>query len=229
VVALHVEARTVGVAWMVVGMACYFWYRRSQGLDPRAKYTIERGRAPEGFEELAYGSALVPIFGEDVSAGALQRAAKLVGEDALVDAVYVIEVPPQLSLEAGMEEEEEHALALLDAARIRARESRLKLQTSVIRTRNPGAALVDEARRRGSEIVYFDMAHAPAAERVFGPITSHLLRERPCRIVIETVAPGAPRAVLDSRVRVDSEAGELARRRLDGHRAHAPPEVARRR
>jgi basic amino acid/polyamine antiporter, APA family len=190
VVALHVEARTVGFGWMVAGMTFYLLYRRSQGLDPRLQYRVDRGTAPEGFTELAYGSALVPIFGEDVSAGALRRAAKLVGEDAVVDAVYVIQVPPQLSLESGMEEEEQRATALLDAARIRARESRLKVRTSVIRTRNPGLALVEEARQRGSEIVYFDMAHSPAAERVFGPITSYLLRERPCRIVIETTPPG---------------------------------------
>jgi APA family basic amino acid/polyamine antiporter len=189
VVVLHKEARTVGIGWMVIGMAGYFWYRRSQGLDATSRYAMDVSTAPEGFAELAYGSALVPIFGDDVSAGALRRAARLVGEDALVDAVYVIEVPPQLSLDAGMEEEERHAAALLDAARIRARESKLKVRTSVIRTRNPGAALVEEARSRGSEIVYFDMAHAPAEERVFGPITSQLLRARPCRIVIETVPP----------------------------------------
>ncbi len=189
VVVLHVEARTVGIGWMVIGMTMYFWYRHAQGLDPKTQYRIEHGRAPEGFSELAYGSALVPIFGSDVSAGALRRAAKLVGEDAMVDAVYVIQVPPQLSLDAGMEEEERMAGSLLDAARIRARESHIKVRTSVIRTRNPGQALVDEARLRGSEIVYFDMAHAPAAERVFGPITSYLLRVRPCRIVIETAGP----------------------------------------
>jgi APA family basic amino acid/polyamine antiporter len=189
VVVLHVEARTVGIGWMVIGMVVYFWYRRSQGLDYTTQFKIDRGKAPEGFSELAYRSVLVPIFGSDVSAGALRRAAKLAGEDAIVDAVYVIEVPPQLSLDAGMEEEEQLAGSLLDAARIRARESKLKVRTSVIRTRNPGAALVDEARQRGSEIVYFDMGHAPAAERVFGPITSYLLRERPCRIVIETAGP----------------------------------------
>jgi len=189
VVALHVEARTVGIGWMAIGMGGYFWYRRRHGLDPKAQYRIERGKAPEGFSELAYGSVLVPIFGNDVSAGALRRAAKLVGADAIVDAVYVIEVPPQLSLEAGMHEEEQLAQSLLDAARIRARESRLKVRTSVIRTRSPGAALVDEARQRGSEIIYFDMDHAPPAERVFGPITSYLLRVRPCRIVIETAGP----------------------------------------
>jgi basic amino acid/polyamine antiporter, APA family len=189
VVVLHQEARTVGIGWMVIGMGGYFLYRRRHGLDPKAEYRIERGKAPEGFSELAYGSVLVPIFGNDVSAGALRRAAKLAGEDATVDAVYVIQVPPQLSLDAGMQEEEKLADSLLDAARIRARESKLKVRTSVIRTRNPGAALVDEARSRGSDLIYFDMGHAPPAERVFGPTTSYLLRVRPCRIVIETAGP----------------------------------------
>ena len=106
----------------------------------------------------------------------------------------MIQVPPQLSLDAGMEEEEQRAGSLLDAARIRARESKIKVRTSVIRTRNPGAALVDEARQRGSEAIYFDMGHAPAAERVFGPITTYLLRERPCRIVIETGGPNGASA-----------------------------------
>jgi APA family basic amino acid/polyamine antiporter len=168
----------------------------------------------------------VPIFGDDVSAGALRRAAKLVGEEAVVDAVYVIEVPPQLSLEAGLQEEERHAAALLDAARIRARESKLKVRTSVIRTRNPGKALVEEARSRGSEIVYFDMAHAPAEERVFGPITSALLRERPCRVVIETVPPGAPRAVPDLRVEVDADRQKVRAGRANNGRVKTPSKVA---
>jgi APA family basic amino acid/polyamine antiporter len=228
VVALHAEARTVGVGWMVAGMAFYFWYRRSQGLDPKAHYMIDQRKAPAGFTELAYASVLVPIFGNDVSAGALRRAAKLVGEDAAVDAVYVIEVPPQLSLESGMAEEEERALALLDAARIRARESKLKVRTSIIRTRNPGAALVEEARSRGSEIVYFDMAHAPAPERVFGPVTSQLLRKRPCRIVIETVPPGSLRSVPKSGIEVDADREELGAGSANGRGVHAPAEVVAR-
>jgi APA family basic amino acid/polyamine antiporter len=228
VVVLHTEARTVGIGWMAIGMAGYFWYRRSHGLDPKTQYTMDGGKVPEGFTELAYGSALVPIFGDDVSAGALRRAAKLVGEDAIVDAVYVIEVPPQLSLEAGMQEEEQHALALLDAARIRGRESKLKLRTGVIRTRSAGAALVEEARSRGSEIVYFDMAHAPSEERVFGPITSALLRERPCRIVIETAPPGGrPRGTgRDSRIRVDANGRQVGDGRPHHHRVKPAPKVA---
>jgi basic amino acid/polyamine antiporter, APA family len=186
VVILHREARTVGVAWMVVGMAGYFLYRRHLGIDPKEVARLERRKAPEGFAELAYRSVLVPIFGTDVNGRAMQRVANLVGDDAAVDAVYVIQVPPQLSLEAGMEEEEERGLGVLEAARVRAREGGLKIRTSLIRTRNPGAALVEEARRRGSEIIYLDALHAPPSERALGPTATYLLTERPCRIVVET-------------------------------------------
>jgi basic amino acid/polyamine antiporter, APA family len=186
VVVLHVEARTVGIGWMVCGMAGYFLYRRKIGMDPRVECRIERPSAPAGFQELAYGSALVPIFGTDASGRAMSSAARLVGENATIDALYVIEVPPQLSLEAGMEEEEELARAVLDTARIKGRERKLKVRTGVIRTRNAGAALVEEARSRGSEVVYLDTVHAPPSEAVLGPTATYLLRERPCRIVIES-------------------------------------------
>ncbi len=186
VVVLHEEARTVGIGWMAVGMVGYFVYRRRQGLDPRKRYRIERKAAPAGFRELAYGSALVPMFGTDVSGEALRRAARLASDGATVDAVYVIPVPHQLSLNAGMEEEEELARSVLESARIRAREHKLKIRTSLIRTRNPGAALVDEARQRGSEVVYLDTVHAPPTEQALGPTATYLLSKRPCRILIET-------------------------------------------
>ena len=186
VVVLHAEARTVGIGWMVCGMAGYFLYRRRIGMDPRVECRIERPGAPAGFQELAYRSALVPIFGTDVNGNAMRSASRLAGENATVDALYVIEVPPQLSLEAGMEEEEETARAVLESARIRGRERKLKVRTGVIRTRNAGAALVEEARSRGSEVIYLDTVHAPPSEAVMGPTATYLLRERPCRIVIES-------------------------------------------
>jgi APA family basic amino acid/polyamine antiporter len=186
VVVLHDEARTVGIGWMIVGLGVYLLYRRRLGIDPRVVSRIERKEAPAGFHELAYGSALVPVFGTDVEGQALSRAAALAGEDATVDAVYVIEVPHQLSLDSGMDAEEELARTVLDTARIRARDRKLKIRTSILRTRSAGAALVDEARQRGSEVVYLDTTHAPAREHAFGPTATYLLRTRPCRVIIET-------------------------------------------
>jgi APA family basic amino acid/polyamine antiporter len=186
VVVLHTEARTVGVAWMVAGMGGYFLYRRRIGCDPREVCRLPRREAPPGFKELAYRSALVPIFGTDVNGRAMQTAARLAGDDAAVDAIYVIDVPPQLPLDGWMEHEEERGRTVLDVARVRARQRKLKIRTSVIRTRNPGAAIVEEAKRRGSEIVYLDTAHAPPTERALGPTATYLLGHRPCRVIIET-------------------------------------------
>src|SRR2546421_4347840 len=186
VVDLHDEARLVGIPWMILGMTGYALYRRRLGLSVWDVHKVEHPGRPVDFKELAYRSALVPIFGTDVSARAMRSAAKLVGEDAEVDAVYVLRVPSQLSLHAGLEREEAEGLGVLEAARLEGRRAGLKVRTALIRTRNPGAALVDEARRRGSEVIYLATVHAPPSERALGPTASYLLEHRPCRIVVET-------------------------------------------
>jgi APA family basic amino acid/polyamine antiporter len=186
VVVLHNEARLVGIPWMVLGMTGYVLYRRHLGISVWKVHKVEHRRRPAEFRELAYRSALVPIFGTDVSARAMRSAAKLVGQDAEVDAVYVLRVPAQLSLHAGLEKEEAEGLGVLEAARLAGRQAGLKVRTALIRTRNPGAALVDEAKRRGSEVVYLATLHAPPSERALGPTAAYLLEERPCRIVVET-------------------------------------------
>jgi hypothetical protein len=78
---------------------------------------------------------------------------------------------------------------VLDAARLRGREHKLQVRTSLIRTRSPGAAIVEEARARGSDVIYLDTVHAPPSEQALGPTALYLLRERPCRVVVETGRP----------------------------------------
>jgi APA family basic amino acid/polyamine antiporter len=207
VVILHGEARTVGVPWMVAGMVVFVVYRRRSGLDLTSHARIDRGERPPDFTPLEYRSALVPIFGEDVSADALLAAARFVGPDATVDAVYVIHVPAQLPLDGPLAAEEEHGRNVLEAARLIGRRSGLQVRTSLLRTRNPGRTLVEEARRLGSEIVYLADAHAPASERALGPTAQYLLSERPCRIIVQTgyAARSSGRPVSTARVQSASE------------------------
>jgi basic amino acid/polyamine antiporter, APA family len=186
VLALHVDARYVGTGWMVVGLIGYVYYRRSQGLDLTSRHKIERRERPAFFVELEYHSAIVPIFGTDVDASALRAAAKLVGEGATVQAVYVLRVPNQLSLDAGLHDEEQLGLSVLESARVAGRKAGVKVQTRLIRTRSPGAAIVEEAERQSAEIIYLCTAHAPPSERALGPTATYLLAHRPCRVVIET-------------------------------------------
>ncbi len=185
VVALHSEARIVGTGWMVAGMAGYFLYRRRQGLDPREQYRIPRPELPVGFVEVAYHSALVPILGTSVDNEAMARAAKLVGPDAAVEAVYVLKVPGQLPLNGGLEEEEREARRVLEVARMQAKVAGCRVRCRLIRTRNPGRAIVEEAEERRSDLIYISTEHAPSEERLLGPTTRYVLAHRPCRVVVE--------------------------------------------
>ncbi|HEX4106582.1 MAG TPA: universal stress protein [Solirubrobacteraceae bacterium] len=195
VVILHSEARVVGVPWMIFGLTFFVIYRRRSGMTLTGRYRIERPTRPADFEELAYRNALVPIFGSDVSASALTSAARLVGEDGIVYAVFVLRVPSQLSLDSGLEEEEAAGRSVLESARIQGRRSGIKVRTTLIRTRNPGHDLVGEARRVGSDVIYWSTLHAPAGEQGIGPTAAYLLRARPCRVIIETEKRSGPTRV----------------------------------
>src|SRR3989440_6065303 len=56
VVVLHVEARTVGVPWMVFGLVGYLLYRRRLGLSPTEEARIGRPARLVEFQELSYAS-----------------------------------------------------------------------------------------------------------------------------------------------------------------------------
>jgi basic amino acid/polyamine antiporter, APA family len=185
VVALHTEARTVGVGWMILGTIGYFLYRRRHGLDPKKQYRIPRPERPVGFVEVTYHSALVPILGTAVDNEAMARTAKLVGPDAAVEAIYVLKVPEELPLDGGLEAEEREARRVLEVARMQAKVAGCRVRCRLIRTRNPGRAIVDEAKERRSDLIYMSTEHAPSEERLLGPTIRYVLAHRPCRVVIE--------------------------------------------
>ena len=192
VVALHPEAKFVGIPWMIVGMGGYVVYRKRAGLSLIHSVTPARPERPPDFHELGYRTALVPIFGSDVSAQTLGSAAKLIGKNGIVYAVFVLPVPRQLSLDAGLEQEEALGRSILESARIQGRRLGIKVHTGLIRARNPGAALADEALRIGADVIYLSTLHAPSSEQRIGLTASYLLDRRPCRIVIETDSATKP-------------------------------------
>ncbi|HXA54320.1 MAG TPA: universal stress protein [Solirubrobacteraceae bacterium] len=142
--------------------------------------------APPAANAPGYGTVLVPIFADDAAAAAIGRAAKLTEKGGTIHAVFLLAVPPELPLAAELEREEAQGRAVLEGARIQARRAGVRIRSGVIRTRNPGAALVQEARRLQADAIYFSTLHAPAAERRIGPTALYLLSRRPCCVVIET-------------------------------------------
>ncbi len=170
----------------MLGIVLYVLYRRQHGLDLRTTTRVLGPERPPEFAEIDYRAALVPIFGSDVSASAFRSAAKLIGEEGVVYAIFVLPVPSQLSLEEGLEEEEAQGRSALESARIQAHRAGIKIHTGLARTRNPGATIVEEATRIGADVIYWSAIHAPAGERGIGPTAAYLLSKRPARVIIET-------------------------------------------
>jgi nucleotide-binding universal stress UspA family protein len=152
---------------------------------------VRRRRRPPGFLDLSYRSALVPIFGSYVDTTAMHRAAAVVDPDAFVEALYVLQVPPEHELPDGVGQQEDEARSALEVARLQARARGLKVRVKLIRTRNPGKAIVEEARERGSDLIYISTEHAPSNERLLGPTTRYVLSKRPCRVIVEGGAQAA--------------------------------------
>ncbi len=186
VTALHLDVAVAGVVWLAIGTTVYYFYRKAQGLDLVTTTLIARPERPANFQPLAYRTALVPMFGADVSAAVLRAASRLIGDEGVVYAVFVLPVPSQLSLEAGMDAEEAQGRAVLESARIQARRAGISIRTGLIRTRSSGRELVAEAERVGADVIYWSTIHAPHGEQGIGPTAAYLLARRPCRVIIET-------------------------------------------
>lgn len=185
VVVLHPEARLIGIPWLLVGTVGYVVYRRRIGVPASAVVRLERPAPPPEFKDVAYQTILIPILGEDLSADALVKASRLARDEARVVAIYVLRVPSQYPLDAHLPELEAKAEELLDAVRVRGRQLGLRVETALVKTRDPGRAIIEEARRRRSQVIYLDTTHAPPGEGPLGPTGQRLLRERPCRVLIE--------------------------------------------
>jgi APA family basic amino acid/polyamine antiporter len=196
VIVLHPEARIIGTGWLGAGLAGYLLYRRRLGIDPRELQQVRRPERPLDFLDVSYKSVVVPIFGTSVDADAMHRAAAVVDPDARVQALYVLKVPPEHALpDTDFDVLEYEARCVLDIARLQARSRGLKVRTKLIRTRNPGRAIVEEAIERRADLIYVSTEHAPSDERLLGPTTRYLLAKRPCRVIVEggqAEASGAP-------------------------------------
>ena len=191
VIALHPEARIIGTAWVGLGLVGYLLYRRHLGIDPREVQQVRRAQRPIGFLEVSYKSALVPIFGTDIDPDAMHRAAAVVDPDASVEAFYVLKIPREHELpDGGFDELEYEARCALEEVRLQARARGLKVRVSLVRTRHPGRAIVEQALERGSDLIYVSTEHAPSDERLLGPTTRYLLAKRPCRVIVERGANG---------------------------------------
>ena len=161
IIVLHEGARVVGGVWMLLGVALYTVYRRGQGKSLRKRFTIP-ATALQDVGEAEYGSILVPVFGEPLDDDIVGTAGRLAAEHAddgeggaVLEALYVFEIPMSLPLDARVPDERvaEAKRVLARAKEVGEEYEGVEVATAMVRGRTVGQAIVSEARRRGVEAI----------------------------------------------------------------------------
>jgi APA family basic amino acid/polyamine antiporter len=179
--------RWAGLTWVAIGFVVYAVYRRRVVHAPMAQTM----RAPAAYGPalaLEYRRLLVPIVPGQPSDDALDVACGLAAERrAQITAFTVIEVPLDLPLNADLLDEEDRANAELDEAQAIGDSYGVRVTGRIERARSAGEAIVEEAARRGAEIIVLGSPRRVLTARtraVFGSTVDHVLKHAPCRVMV---------------------------------------------
>jgi APA family basic amino acid/polyamine antiporter len=222
VIVLHTGARYVGLGWLVAGLVLYVTYRKTQQKPLLRRVTIpERALRHETLEP-EFGSILVPILGTALDDDIIQTAGRLAGETrddlieegAVIEAIWVFEMPLSLPLDAPLPDTQIRRAreALARAKAVGEEYEGVEVATAMVRARRAGQAIVNEAKRRGVEAIVL-AAEEPSRvrggallggvgplENYVGEVTKYVVNKAPCRVIL--TAPPAdwkPRPSPDGR------------------------------
>jgi len=139
---------------------------------------------------IGYRSILVPVADNRETDQALDVACRLAAEHACsITAVVVIEVPPVLPLASHMLEEEADAKLLLQRAQAVGDSYGIRVLGRIVRGREAGPAIADEANARHVELVVLGARRR--RRQPFSRTVESVLKRSNCRVLV--IAPPAAR------------------------------------
>ena len=227
VLAFHEGARWVGLGWMAFGVLLYVYYRLSEDKPLLKRITVPEQVLTRKRDEAEYGSILVPVFGTELDDDIVQTAGRLASEadddlgegGAVIEALWVFEVPMALPLDAPVPDAElkRARKALARAKAVGEEYEGVEVATAVVRARRAGEAIVHEAKRRGVEAIVL-AAEEPVRTRggvllggkqglhdtFVGETTRYVVNKAPSRVVLTAPpAKGAdPTRVADEPIEI---------------------------
>jgi APA family basic amino acid/polyamine antiporter len=183
VTALHIAVAAAGVGWLLSGILLYVAYRRRQGLDlvTTTKVAVV-GPAVE--TEAEYESVLVAFdehgYVPEVMATAARMAAR---RSRGIHVLVTISVPASSPIDAAMPEQEAAAASIIEEAKVQVGR-RVSGHWEKVRAGQTGRRIVDQARAMRAGAIVLPMARGSTG---FGRALETVLRERPCRVIIESI------------------------------------------
>ena len=195
IVVQNPTTRWVGLGWIASGLAFYVVYRR-RFVQASLTHSV---KAPPAFGPalaLEYRRLLVPVVAGQPSDDALDVACSLAAErGARIVALNVLEVPLGRPLDDDLAELEDAANDELDEAIAIGDSYGVRVLDRLVRARSAGPAIVEEAERRGTEIIVIGTprkALTGTQRAVFGRTVDYVLRHAPCRVMVAASRDEAP-------------------------------------
>jgi basic amino acid/polyamine antiporter, APA family len=182
---LNISTLIFGTIWLMVGMATYVLYRRSQGLSLTQTTKVVMPK-PIVEREVEYESVLVAFEGDDYSPDVVATAVKLAARRRRgIHVLVLITVPSSSPIDASMPDQEERAVAIVDSARVIGGR-RVTGHWEKARAGEAGRRIVDEARAIRARAIVMSAPRRRNASSLFGRTLETVLAERPCRVIIES-------------------------------------------
>jgi APA family basic amino acid/polyamine antiporter len=191
----HTFGRNIGLGWLGVGLVFYIWFRRRQGLGLLKPAVTEElhplvslfpaPRRQEMTQRIRH--ILVPVHSKEY-ADELARIACDLNQlyTAEITAVYAIEVPRSLAVDANLEAQMQEAQAVLDTANhIAETVYDMEFEKVILQGRSAGVALVEYATEKGTDLILLG-AHRdhPRSQdaTMFGATADYVARNAPCAV-----------------------------------------------
>jgi basic amino acid/polyamine antiporter, APA family len=183
VTVLHLAVAGAGIGWLLCGIVLYVVYRRRQGLDlvTTTKIAIPR---PATETEAEYQSVLVAFDEHGYVPEVMATAARLAARRRRgIHVLVTISVPATSPISAAMPEQESAAQSIIEEAKVQAGR-RVSGHWEKVRAGQTGRRIVDEAKEMRAAAIVMPM---PQDGSGFGRALATVLRERPCRVIVESL------------------------------------------
>lgn len=132
-------------------------------------------------DPLAVRTFLVPLDGSDAAFGALAAACGVARKTrAAVHALYVIEVPRSLPIDADMLSEGQRGEEVLERAEELAAAHDVRLEAELLQARQEAHVILDEAAERGADAIVIGLEyHRPYGRYELGKVATYVLERAP--------------------------------------------------
>jgi APA family basic amino acid/polyamine antiporter len=179
----HVAARYGGPIWLLLGLAIFGLVRRQRGTGLLEQ--VGAGGEQE-LPEAGFTTILVPMKLGDIGEEMMATAVRIAQErSASLIVLNVIEVPLEHALDAPLAQQERLAAETLAEAQALADENEVPMRGYTVRTRSIGAAVVEQAREVGADLIVIGSgARWRRHSRFFSPTVEYVLRKAPCEVMI---------------------------------------------